>query len=107
MSFNKYEVIYMVKPDVREDEILKLIKQYHSLVKQCGGKNIFMQHQGRRHLSYEIAKYRDAIYIQMNFEGNGKLVQKLAKNIRFDDNIIRHLTSKQIENHKEVVLSTL
>jgi len=37
----------------------------------------------------------DGIYVQMNFEGNGELVNLLEKSMRFNDNIVRYLTIKQ------------
>jgi small subunit ribosomal protein S6 len=95
MSLNTYETIYILKPDVTEDNNLRLVQEYKTLIKKHGGKNVFIQHRGRRHLSYNITHYYDGIYVQMNFEGNGYLVNLLEKSMKFNDEIIRYLTTKQ------------
>nr|QCI06508.1 ribosomal protein S6 [Erythroglossum lusitanicum] len=91
---NSYETIYILKPDVTDDTNLSLVNYYKALIKEKGGKNILVQHRGRRHLSYNITHYYDGIYIQMNYQANGKLVKLLEKSMRFNENIIRYLTVK-------------
>jgi len=95
MLLNTYETIYILKPDVTEDTNLALVHKYKTLIKKNGGQNIFIQHRGRRHLSYNITHYYDGIYVQMNFEGNGNLIKLLEKSMRFNDYIVRYLTIKQ------------
>ena len=95
MLLNTYETIYILKPDVTEDKNLSLVHQYKTLIKKHGGQNVFVQHRGRRHLSYNITHYYDGIYVQMNFEGNGNLIKILEKSMRFNDYIVRYLTTKQ------------
>nr|UEQ12189.1 ribosomal protein S6 [Batrachospermum sp.] len=95
MLLNHYETIYILKPDVTEDNNLNLVQQYKTLIKKYGGKDVFIQHRGRRHLSYNINHYYDGIYVQMNFEGNGHLINLLEKSMKFNDKIIRYLITKQ------------
>lgn len=95
MKLNNYETIYILKPDINENKNINLVNQYKKLIKKNGGKNISVQHRGRRHLSYNINHYYDGIYIQMNYEGNGKLIETLEKSMKFNDDIIRYLTVKQ------------
>nr|QCI06430.1 ribosomal protein S6 [Dictyurus purpurascens] len=94
MYLNSYETIYILKPDVTDDLNLSLVNYYKSLIKEQGGQNILVQHKGRRHLSYNIRYYYDGIYVQMNYQANGKLVKFLEKSMRFNDNIIRYFTVK-------------
>ena len=95
MLLNTYETVYILKPDVTEDSNLSLVQQYKTLIKKHGGKDVFIQHRGRRHFSYNISHYYDGIYVQMNFEGNGYLVNMLERSMKFNDKIIRYLTVKQ------------
>nr|QVY58423.1 30S ribosomal protein S6 [Kappaphycus striatus] len=95
MKLNYYETIYILKPDISEDKNLNLVNEYKKLIKQKGGKNIFIQHRGRRHLNYNIIHYYDGIYVQMNYEGNGNIVKNLENSMKFNNNILRYLTIKQ------------
>jgi len=94
MFLNSYETIYILKPDVTEDNNLSLVNYYKSFIKEQGGQNIVVQHRGRRHLSYDINNYYDGIYIQINYQANGRLVKKLEKSMRFNNIILRYLTTK-------------
>ena len=94
MNLNSYETIYILKPDFPEEKNLTLVNEYKKLIKSNGGKNVFIQHRGRRHLSYTINNYYDGIYVQMNYQGNGYLTKILEKSMRFNNNIVRYLTIK-------------
>nr|YP_010850959.1 ribosomal protein S6 [Aphanocladia stichidiosa]WGH14019.1 ribosomal protein S6 [Aphanocladia stichidiosa] len=96
---NNYETIYILKPDVTDNINLSLVKYYRTLLKQKGAINIIIQHRGRRHLSYNILHYYDGIYVQMNYQANGNLVNSLEKNMRFNENIVRYLTVKHDNLH--------
>lgn len=92
---NSYETIYILKSDVTDSVNLSLVNYYKSLLKEKGAKNIVVQHRGRRHLTYNISHYYDGIYVQMNYQASGKLLELLEKSMRFNDNIIRYLTIKR------------
>ena len=94
MTLTSYEMIYILKPDVTETVNLNLINYYRTLIKEKGGKNILVQHRGRRHLSYNIFHYYDGIYVQVNYDGNGHLVRILEKHMRLNENVLRYLTLK-------------
>nr|QCI07836.1 ribosomal protein S6 [Pleonosporium borreri] len=95
MYLHNYETIYILKPDVTDDINLSIVNFYKKFIKQNGGINIFVQHRGRRHLSYNIRDYYDGIYLQMNYSANGNVVKLLEKSMRLNDNILRHLTVQQ------------
>lgn len=92
---SNYETIYILKPDINEEKNLLLVHEYKSLIKKHGGKNIFIQHRGRRNLKYNINNYYDGIYVQMNYKGNGKLVNTIEKSMKLNEQVIRYLTVRQ------------
>lgn len=94
MFLNSYETIYILRPDVTDENNLSLVNFYKKLIKENGGQSVVIQHRGRRHLSYNITHYYDGIYVQMNYHGNGQLVKILEKSMRFNNNIVRYLTIK-------------
>nr|YP_010902382.1 ribosomal protein S6 [Hypnea nidifica]WCH54237.1 ribosomal protein S6 [Hypnea nidifica] len=93
IKLNNYETIYILRPNITEDKNLNLVNTYKALINNLGGQNILIQHRGRRHLSYNINQYYDGIYVQMNYQGNGRLVNNLEKSLRLNNNIIRYLTT--------------
>lgn len=94
MTLNSYEVIYILRPDVKESTNFGLVNYYRSLIKKNGGKNIDVQYRGRRHLSYNISHCYDGIYVQISYHGNGQLINTIQKSMRLNSNILRYLTVK-------------
>ena len=82
-----YETIYILKPDLTEDALLKLVEQYQGILVERGAKNIITQNRGRRHLKYPISKFKDGIYVQMNYEANGETVSLMEKSMKLNDEI--------------------
>ena len=93
-EINSYETICIIKPDLNEDNLAKIIENYQSMLSNQGAKNIITQNRGRRHLKYIMKKFKDGIYIQMNYEANGEVISTLEKNMKIDEQILRFMTVK-------------
>nr|YP_010330453.1 ribosomal protein S6 [Rhodella violacea]UNJ18169.1 ribosomal protein S6 [Rhodella violacea] len=96
LTLNKYETILILKSDLSEESITELINEYQGLLINNGAKNIFIQNRGRRHLIYSIKQYHDGIFVQVNYEGNGLVIQQVSKKVKFDENILRYMTMRSI-----------
>jgi small subunit ribosomal protein S6 len=53
-ELNLYETIYIVKPELTEDNLLKIIENYQGILVERGAKNIVTQNRGRRHLKMDF-----------------------------------------------------
>ena len=95
-EISSYETICIVKPDLNEDNIAKIIETYQLMLVEKGAQNIVTQNRGRRHLKYTMKKFKDGIYIQMNYEANGEVISLLEKNMRIDEQVLRFMT---VKNH--------
>ena len=90
-----YETMYILQPDLGEEQIEQAINKYQNLIREQGAEQIEVQHRGKRRLAYEIGKQRDGIYIQMNYQGPGTLIAPLERSMRLSEEVIRYLTIKQ------------
>ena len=97
---NSYETICIVKPDLNEDNIAKIIENYQLMLVDKGAKNIITQNRGRRHLKYTMKKFKDGIYIQMNYEANGEVISTLERSMKIDEQILRFMTVKDLVKEK-------
>lgn len=91
-----YETMYILRPDLSEDAVDQVIHKYHDLLREQGVEKIETQHRGKRRLAYEIQRYREGIYIQMNYEAPGKAIAILERAMRISNESIRYLTVKQL-----------
>nr|BDA99238.1 ribosomal protein S6 [Cryptomonas sp. NIES-3952] len=92
-SLMSYETIYLLKPDLTEDALLKIVEQYQGILVERGAKNIVIENRGRRHLKYPIKRVKDGVYIQMNYEANGEVINLIEKSMKINDNIVRYMTT--------------
>ena len=90
-----YETMYILRPDLGEEQVEQAINKYQSLLQEQGGQKIEIQHRGKRRLAYEINKQRDGIYVQMNYQGPGSVIAPLERAMRLSEEVIRYLTIKQ------------
>ncbi len=92
-----YEMMYILRPDLGEEQVDQAISKYRDLLRDQGGDEIEIQHRGKRRLAYEIKRYNDGIYIQMNYKAPGSHVAVLERAMRLSEDVIRYMTLKQEE----------
>ena len=63
-----YETMYILRPDIGDEAVDDAISRYQDMLKESGAEDLETQHRGKRRLAYEINRYREGIYIQMNYE---------------------------------------
>ena len=90
-----YETMYILRPDIAEDEVSNHIDKYNKLLEELGGKILDSQMRGKRRLAYQIAKHREGIYVQLSHQGDGQHIFKIEKAMRLSEDVIRYLTVKQ------------
>ncbi|MFN9624191.1 MAG: 30S ribosomal protein S6 [Cyanobacteriota bacterium] len=90
-----YETMYILRPDIPEEEVDSHIAKYRDLVIEAGGVVLDTQMRGKRRLAYPIAKHREGIYVQLNHNGDGQQVAPLERAMRLSEDVVRYLTVKQ------------
>ena len=87
--------MYILRPDIAEEEVNKHIEKYNKLLEDMGGKVLDSQMRGKRRLAYTIAKNREGIYVQLSHQGDGQHIEKIEKSMRLSEDVIRYMTIKQ------------
>ncbi|MBC7822558.1 MAG: 30S ribosomal protein S6 [Candidatus Parcubacteria bacterium] len=90
-----YETMYILRPDVGDEAVDGAIEKYQNILKENGAEIIETQHRGKRRLAYEIAKQREGVYVQMNYQGDGSQVAPMERAMRLSTEVIRYMTVKQ------------
>ena len=90
-----YETMYILRPDIAEDEVTNHIEKYNKLLKEFGGTILDSQMRGKRRLAYQISKHREGIYVQLSHQGDGQHIFKIEKSMRLSEDVIRYMTVKQ------------
>ena len=90
-----YETMYILRPDIAEDDVTNHIDKYNKLLEEFGGTILDSQMRGKRRLAYQIAKHREGIYVQLSHQGDGQHIFKIEKAMRLSEDVIRYMTVKQ------------
>jgi small subunit ribosomal protein S6 len=90
----RYEVLYIVHPDLTDEETKAVSDRYSELVTAQQGTIIKVEDWGRRRLAYEIRKQDKGTYILIDFYGPGSMIKEIERNFRIDDKVLKYLTVK-------------
>ena len=103
-----YETMYILRPDLPDQEADAAIAKYQDFLVQQESEDITIQHRGRRRLAYDIKGHREGIYIQVNYTAIPKTIESLEKSMRLADDVIRYMTIKlepeAIEEDAEAII---
>ena len=91
-----YETMYILRPDIAEDEVTNHIDKYNKLLEEFGATILDSQMRGKRRLAYQISKHREGIYVQLSHQGDGQHIFKIEKAMRLSEDVIRYMTIKQV-----------
>ena len=90
-----YETMYILRPDIPEEEVESHLKKYNEILEKSGAEVLDSQMRGKRRLAYPIAKHKEGIYVQLSHKGDGQQVAVLERAMRLSEDVIRYLTIKQ------------
>lgn len=89
-----YESIMIIRPNLTEEEVTKVVEKMKSMVEKSGGAILQAENWGKRKLAYEVEKEKKGTYIVFRFNGDGKIINALEHTYRMEDAIIKFLTVK-------------
>jgi small subunit ribosomal protein S6 len=90
-----YETMYILRPDMNDELVDQAVQKYQNIIKENGGELLETQHRGKRRLAYEINRFREGVYIQMNYQNGGPSVAPMERAMRLSEEVIRYMTIKQ------------
>lgn len=87
---NKYESMYIVKPELNDSDVQKIADRFKQLVEDKGGTVANAGKWDKRKLAYEIDGFKEGNYILMNFEAPAEVPAELNRLLGINDDVIRH-----------------
>jgi small subunit ribosomal protein S6 len=82
--------MYILKPDIEEEQYAQEIARFEELVNQEGGQVEGIDEWGKRTLAYEIRHYDQGYYVLMNFNFDPTKLPQLEERFKLDDVVLRH-----------------
>ncbi len=97
-----YEIMFIVRPDVDEAEIEKIIETFSGYVTTGGGTVKNVEKMGRRRLAYTVRKFNDGIYILLIVDSPASLISEIERRLRVSEQVIKFITVRTDEEEKRV-----
>ncbi|HTS37561.1 MAG TPA: 30S ribosomal protein S6 [Candidatus Solibacter sp.] len=97
-----YELMFIVRPDMTEEDLDKLISNLQSVVPPSGGTVQKVEKMGKRRLAYTVRRFHDGIYVLMVVEGGGPVMHELERRLRVTEPVIKFLTVRIDEEQKRL-----
>ncbi|MFZ3208469.1 MAG: 30S ribosomal protein S6 [Geobacteraceae bacterium] len=95
-----YETIFIVKPDLGDDETKALTTKLQDVIDSMQGDFKRLEDWGSRKLAYPISKCNRGRYYYLRFDGDADLIAELERRLRLDDRVLRY-QSVRIEKEVE------
>ena len=90
----KYEIMYIIRPTVLEDDRKVLIETLNEIFTSRGGEILEVNEWGMRDLAYEIQKHRKGYYVVLNVNTEDEARAEFDRVVRIKEDVIRHLIIK-------------
>ena len=97
-----YEVMFIVRPDVADEDADKLIAGFTAAVTNGGGVVKSVEKMGRRKLAYQVRKFNDGNYVLLTIEANGAVVLELERRLQVTEQVIKFITVRIDEEEKRL-----
>ena len=92
MDKRTYEVIFIVDPEVADDEVMRLSEGVQKIITGQGGSITKTEMMGKRQLAYQINHRKDGTYVLLEVEGSGVEIAEVERRMRVNDQILRYMT---------------
>ncbi len=97
-----YELMFIVRPDMTEEDLDKLLSMLQSIVPASGGNIVKVDKMGKRRLAYTVKRFHEGIYVLMVVEGGGPVIHELERRLRVTEQVIKFLTVRTDEEQKRL-----
>jgi len=85
----KYETIFILDPDLEEEQTQSVIEKIKGIITQTNGEILKVEDWGKRKLAYEVKKKSKGHYFLIHFLGTAALLSELERNFRVMDAVIK------------------
>lgn len=89
----KYEIMYILRAELSEEERQAEIEGLHKIITDLGGNilNVDTENWGLRDFAYPINDLLKGYYVVIDVEGDVKAIAEFERLAKFNNKVIRHL----------------
>jgi small subunit ribosomal protein S6 len=97
-----YEVMFIVRPDLPEEDVDKLISSLQNHATNAGATVANVEKMGKRRLAYDVKKFQEGQYVLFTLNSDGKAVHELERRMRVTEPVIKFITVRTDEEQQRL-----
>ncbi|MDN2996000.1 30S ribosomal protein S6 [Streptococcus suis] len=91
----KYEILYIIRPNIEEETKNALVARFDSILTDNGATIVESKAWEKRRLAYEIKDFREGLYHIVNVEANNdEALKEFDRLSKINGDILRHMIVK-------------
>ena len=94
--------MFIVRPDLQEEELDKLITNLETQAKNAGATLKNVERMGKRRLAYLVRKFMDGFYVLFTVEADGKAIHEIERRLRVSEPVIKFLSVRIDKEQKRL-----
>lgn len=92
----KYEIMYVIRPTVLEDDRKALIAELHDIFTSRGANVVNVNEWGMKDLAYEIEHHKKGYYVVLDVVSDDEPRIEFDRIVRIKEDIIRYMILKDV-----------
>lgn len=92
---NKYEIMFIVKPNVEDDARAKLTESLKDIIVKKNGTVDNVNEWGLREFAYEIQDFKKGYYTVLDVTASAEAIAEFDRLARINANVLRHMTIRR------------
>lgn len=97
-----YEVMFIVRPDLQEEDVDKLITTLQNHATNAGAHVQNTEKMGKRRLAYDVRKFGEGLYVLLTVTADGKAIHELERRLRVTEQVIKFITVRTDEERQRL-----
>jgi small subunit ribosomal protein S6 len=97
-----YEVMFIVRPDLLEEDVDKLIATMQNHAATAGATVQNTEKMGKRRLAYDVKKFQDGQYVLFTLAADGTAIHELERRLRVAEPVLKFITVRTDEEQQRL-----
>ncbi len=97
MRVRRYETVFVLRPDLEEQELRDTVSRFEQVLTRQAGTLIKREDWGIRKLAYDVKRFSKGYYVILDYIGPTTLVSELERNMKINEKVMKFLTVKKAD----------
>nr|WP_283163395.1 30S ribosomal protein S6 [Sporolactobacillus mangiferae] len=102
MIVRKYEIMYILRPDLEEEQEKAVKEKLASILTDNGAEINEVKEMGKRRLAYEIDDLNTGVYVVLYVTAGSEAINEFDRLVKINDDVLRFMTIKDERKPEEV-----